>query len=554
MKGKNSDKIFYKNMNMKRLIILSMLTVMLTGRMAAQQIPLYSEMYFLRMLYNPALTSYNGSTDLYGFYRDQWTAIPGHPVTGGALGDMSLWNDRIGVGFHVYSDKTSIIQRLNAQLYYAQKIHVAKDHIISLGVSAGIMNTYIDFNNAVVNDPDDAQILSSARSGIGFDMNVGLAYQWKKKLTIGFSVPQVLNMYTRVNTQLKDATYLMQRHFIGSASYEISLANEKYNIEPCVMVTKGPSQPIQVDGSVTFNYKRLLYVGLGYRMNYGFSAMAAVRIDKTVTIGYAFDAPFTMQGANFSQTKGTHEIILGINFDRWLKKKGAKDDNMRQSQLDSLIEANKEMQKSIDTIKQEIDSLKQNADSLKHNVDSLRQNTDAVQTQQQQQQQQHDQQLKDHDQELKNIQERVDSFENLMRGYKKTVSERPPTDFPTRVDKTTTASKGDIFRLNSVNFERNSSFLEKSSYPELDKVVTFLENNPNMRIRINGHTDYVASDEYNQWLSDNRAKRVYDYLVKKGIPESRMVYIGFGKRMPIADNSTDEGRARNRRVEIEVLK
>jgi len=109
-------------------------------------------------------------------------------------------------------------------------------------------------------------------------------------------------------------------------------------------------------------------------------------------------------------------------------------------------------------------------------------------------------------------------------------------------------------RLNSVNFERNSSTLDASSYTELDKVVTFLKNNKGMHIRILGHTDFKASDEYNDWLSRSRAKSVFDYLTSKGIAGNRMVTIGMGKRAPIADNETDEGRAKNRRVEIEIGK
>ena len=75
-----------------------------------------------------------------------------------------------------------------------------------------------------------------------------------------------------------------------------------------------------------------------------------------------------------------------------------------------------------------------------------------------------------------------------------------------------------------------------------------------MKVRINGHTDALASDEYNQWLSDRRAKRVYDYLLERNISADKMEYIGFGKKIPIADNSTEDGRAKNRRVEIEILK
>jgi len=58
----------------------------------------------MRMLYNPALTGYNGSSNIYGFYRNQWVNVPGHPVTAGAVGDVSLWKDRSGVGFDLYSE------------------------------------------------------------------------------------------------------------------------------------------------------------------------------------------------------------------------------------------------------------------------------------------------------------------------------------------------------------------------------------------------------------------------------------------------------------------
>ena len=88
----------------------------------AQQIPLNSSTYFMRMLNNPALTAYNGSTNLYAYYRNQWTGMPGHPVTMGGVGEISLWGDKCGVGVAVSNDVTSIISNTSAQIYYAQKI------------------------------------------------------------------------------------------------------------------------------------------------------------------------------------------------------------------------------------------------------------------------------------------------------------------------------------------------------------------------------------------------------------------------------------------------
>ena len=520
---------------MKKILIL-ITALAFTLQMQAQQVPLFSEIYFMRMLYNPALTGYNGSSNLYGFYRNQWVNVSGHPVTTGAVGDISLWKDRCAVGFDVYSDKTDIIHNVNAQMYYAQKVHIAKDHVISLGVAFGLMQTYIDYNNAVINDPNDPHLLLTGKSGMAFNMNIGLAYQWKK-LTVGFSVPQVLNTYTPIKTQENYSTYSMQRNYIGSVSYEISIADEKFNIEPSVQVKKEAAKPLQVDAGFMANYKRIVYLGAGYSLNYGVAIMGAVRIGQVVTIGYAYDVP-VMSEVNFSQTKGSHEVILGINFDKFMKKKDKKDEPKFAKQ--SLV-----------------DSLMAKQDSLQKQVDSLQQATDSVQAQQQGQKKTIDEQQKvidDQQKTIKDMQQQVDSFQNSVKEYKKTISEHPAKNFPSKIGKETTAEKGDVFRLTNVSFEKNSSYLTNNSDQELDKVTDFLKNNPEMHIRINGHTDYKASDEYNQWLSDRRAKRVYDYLIEHGAPADRLTYIGFGSKIPIGDNTTEEGRAQNRRVEIEVLK
>jgi outer membrane protein OmpA-like peptidoglycan-associated protein len=74
-----------------------------------------------------------------------------------------------------------------------------------------------------------------------------------------------------------------------------------------------------------------------------------------------------------------------------------------------------------------------------------------------------------------------------------------------------------------------------------------------MKIEISGHTDSKGANDYNLKLSDNRAKAVVDYLIKAGIPASRLVYKGYGEEQPIATNETDEGRQLNRRTEFKIL-
>jgi outer membrane protein OmpA-like peptidoglycan-associated protein len=107
--------------------------------------------------------------------------------------------------------------------------------------------------------------------------------------------------------------------------------------------------------------------------------------------------------------------------------------------------------------------------------------------------------------------------------------------------------------LKNIFFDFDEFTLKKESYMELDRLVIFLKQNPRVRIQLAGHTDIKGSQEYNQSLSENRAKAAYNYIISKGISKNRLEYKGFGKDVPIADNSTDEGRALNRRTEIVII-
>jgi OmpA-OmpF porin, OOP family len=84
-------------------------------------------------------------------------------------------------------------------------------------------------------------------------------------------------------------------------------------------------------------------------------------------------------------------------------------------------------------------------------------------------------------------------------------------------------------------------------------VASILQDNLSLRIRIEGHTDSVGSERYNQRLSQLRSNAIRKFLVDRGVDGARLEAIGFGEATPIADNKTAEGRAKNRRVEFNIL-
>ena len=108
-----------------------------------------------------------------------------------------------------------------------------------------------------------------------------------------------------------------------------------------------------------------------------------------------------------------------------------------------------------------------------------------------------------------------------------------------------------VIDLRGVNFAFDKSNLTDESTAILDQAVDVLNRYPSLRVEVAGHTDWVGTDEYNQGLSERRARTVYDYLIAKGISSDRLVGPnGYGERNPIDTNETAEGRARNRRTEL----
>jgi len=125
--------------------------------------------------------------------------------------------------------------------------------------------------------------------------------------------------------------------------------------------------------------------------------------------------------------------------------------------------------------------------------------------------------------------------------------ECPGTPASARVDK-----RG-CWVLGNVLFDFDKSVIKPEGRPILNEVTGVLNNNPSMRVDIEGHTDRVGSDAWNQGLSERRAQAVMESLVSSGIESTRLTAKGFGESVPAASNETKEGRALNRRVELKPL-
>lgn len=111
-----------------------------------------------------------------------------------------------------------------------------------------------------------------------------------------------------------------------------------------------------------------------------------------------------------------------------------------------------------------------------------------------------------------------------------------------------------IFTLDNVFFDTGSAVIRQSSYNELNELFEYLSLKESLIVEIAGHTDNVGNDNSNLILSQNRAESVRNWLIKKGTAPNRIIAKGYGETQPVASNNSAEGKQRNRRTEVRIIK
>lgn len=142
------------------------------------------------------------------------------------------------------------------------------------------------------------------------------------------------------------------------------------------------------------------------------------------------------------------------------------------------------------------------------------------------------------------------------------VTDDPKVDTPTKKPEKVVQVKdfdrskiavGTLLRTEEIQFKADKYELLPSSFGVLNDLYELLRINSDIKIEVGGHTNNIPSEDYCDWLSEQRAKAVADYLVKRGIKADRITFKGYGKRNPITTNETAAGRRRNQRVDIKIL-
>lgn len=375
--------------------IAMLIAVVAYNQVSAQQM-IQSNLYNVNHFwYNPANAGDQNAFVAYLSHRKQWLDFPGAPVTS-ILSVHSPVGKRVGFGGTILHDKTDIFSRIRGSLSYAYHIPIAREHTLSFGLSAGVVQHKLDLNDVNVPDPTDVVLASDYYNGTTLFGDFGLRYKWRG-LQIGAAAPRLFESSIDFE-KLGDEYFEVERQYIFYGGYGIDLAGGKVTITPSGMYRLFLNGVSQFDANLHVSWKDRVWVGGTYRQDAGYVAAAGLRIADQVTLGYAYE--FSTNGVAASSS-GSHEAILGFTFGGGNKEKNEEQDK----RLEELTNAQQDIVDQLDSLSKVVQTDQKAREENTARIDSMEQVLKDVETQLAEV----GEQMLDFDSELKAQSERIDA-------------------------------------------------------------------------------------------------------------------------------------------------
>lgn len=284
---------------MKNKIILSLFVVMGLNALA-QQDPMYTQYMDNQIYVNPAFAGSKEYLEIAGIHRQQWFGITGAPMTTTLAIHTPLNYQSVGLGLSLMNDQLGPVNRFNANIDFAYRIHFSNESKISLGLKAGIDSYSSSFRDI---DRTGVDALSQELNGaltptFGFG-----AYYMANKWFIGASIPRITSNLSGQVGGIDEA-----KHIFGVAGLMFDL-NQNWQLRPTTQIRYTQGAPISADLSVAGIWNEKFWIGGTYRLAESAGIFVQYRIVDQFKIGYAYDFPLTELRQS---TLGSHELLLSF--------------------------------------------------------------------------------------------------------------------------------------------------------------------------------------------------------------------------------------------------
>lgn len=263
------------------------------------------------MTINPGYTGTRGLPSILALYRAQWVGLDGAPRTGSFSIESPISYNGQGLGLSVINDQIGPSTETSLTANYSYPIRLSEEIVMSLGISASINFLEVDYSKLDIYDPNDPDLtgtLSKTSPNIGAGV-----YFHTPKWYFGASVPQILE--TKFYDDIQTSVASQKFHFYAMGGYVFDLS-ENTKFKPAAMLKIVGGAPIAVDLSANFLLIDKLTLGVAYRWDAAFSALAGFQITPGLNVGYSYDYD-TGDIGNYNS--GSHEVF--IRFDLFTKSK-----------------------------------------------------------------------------------------------------------------------------------------------------------------------------------------------------------------------------------------
>ena len=537
-----------KNIRNKFILVFTMALIAIGAK--AQQVPLYNQYFNAGTLAYPSGAVFQEHRYISLVYRDQFGGLVGAPKNF-ALAYNSTFRNKLAFTGNVTTADIGFTSQVKFSGGIGYKLFGEGSDGLSLGSQIGL--SFFSLNEERVNpeNPSD-NVLVDLLGNNGSSLSVDFSASYRKgRLGIDVAVPTVINQ------SLSDDAYIRINDdnvpdFIGGARYSFTI-NPELSFTPYLGVRLRETIGAELDVMGELDFKDKFKASLGYRDNYGPTiGIGAQLLPKLLfTYNYDFgqkDAPFLADGfnefglhyqlntpeekANVCEEEGlavVNRIIDQRIFDENLVN--PEDKEKALCYLKSLEEGKKKEvnQKAEEAYKALFEKIEQEelAKIEAARLEALR--------------------VEKAKQEAEAAAAERRRMEEIERAKMKELERLA-------LEKERAIKKALSLATESVAFNSGSANLKEESFESLNQVVELLKSNPELRLKLSGYTDNSGNAQSNLALSKQRAAAVKAYLVSQDVAADRLEAEGYGIANPRADNSTAEGRALNRRVELSIIK
>lgn len=280
------------------------------GSLYGQQVPFYNHYLINPFVYNPAST---GASDYVNasFVRNQrYSSFGSTAINNYLTVEGPIAKGNMGLGLIVAHQNQGIQQQLMSSLNYSYRLKINENQNLRFGVSAGVLDNRIDYNQINAQDINDPYLTGLRPTAPVFDMNVGLLYTLKD-LRIGISVPQIVGGKVKYAREKGRGYYQLERHYMMSLEYDFHVG-QKLIIRPNAIARYLPNVPLQYDVTAMAMYDNKLWASATYKSDYAVQFNAGVRVLDLLRVGYSYELLIgSIKGYN---TGMNHEIFLGLSF------------------------------------------------------------------------------------------------------------------------------------------------------------------------------------------------------------------------------------------------